>query len=66
MLVFDEPTGNLDIANEEFIITEARKIAKEKCRHLKLYSRPESGFAFRDKFFFLSEGKLSTAVQKKS
>ena len=30
LMVFDEPTGNLDIANEHLIIEEARKLAKEK------------------------------------
>ena len=30
LMVFDEPTGNLDIANERLIMEEARKLAKEK------------------------------------
>ena len=30
MLVFDEPTGNLDIANEELIIEEAKKVARSR------------------------------------
>ena len=30
LMVFDEPTGNLDIANEQLIIREAKKLAKEK------------------------------------
>ena len=30
LIVFDEPTGNLDPANEELIILEARKLAKQK------------------------------------
>ena len=30
MMVFDEPTGNLDIANEHLIIEEAKKLAKQK------------------------------------
>ena len=29
LMIFDEPTGNLDIANEQLIIEEARKPAKE-------------------------------------
>ena len=29
-MVFDEPTGNLDIANEQLILTEAKKLAREK------------------------------------
>ena len=30
MMVFDEPTGNLDIANEQLIIEEAKKLARQK------------------------------------
>lgn len=30
LMVFDEPTGNLDIANEQLILTEAKKLAREK------------------------------------
>ena len=30
LMVFDEPTGNLDIANEHLIIREAKKLAREK------------------------------------
>lgn len=30
LLVFDEPTGNLDMANELLIVKEAKKIAREK------------------------------------
>ena len=30
LLVFDEPTGNLDIANEQLIIDAARRVAREK------------------------------------
>ena len=30
LLVFDEPTGNLDIANEQLILKEIIRVAKEK------------------------------------
>ena len=30
LMVFDEPTGNLDMANEQLIIREAKRLAKEK------------------------------------
>ena len=30
LMVFDEPTGNLDIANEQLIIQEAKKQTREK------------------------------------
>lgn len=59
MLVFDEPTGNLDIANEEFIISEARKIAKEKnVAILSSIHDLNQALRFGDKFFFLGEGKI--------
>lgn len=59
MLVFDEPTGNLDIANEEFIISEARKIAREKnVAILSSIHDLNQALRFGDRFFFLGGGKV--------
>ena len=33
-MVFDEPTGNRDIANEHLIIEEAKKLARENFSNL--------------------------------
>lgn len=59
MLIFDEPTGNLDIANEELIIQEARKVARE--RNITILSSLHDltrALDFGDRFFFLREGKI--------
>lgn len=60
LLIFDEPTGNLDIANEELIIEEAKKIAREK--NISILSSLHDfnqALYFGDKFYFLSEGKIT-------
>ena len=57
LMVFDEPTGNLDIANEQQIITEARRLAREK--HIGILSSLHDlnrAMDFGDKFFFLKDG----------
>ena len=57
MLVFDEPTGNLDIANEELIIEEAKKVAREKnISILSSLHDLNQALYFGDKFFFLKDG----------
>jgi len=59
LLIFDEPTGNLDIANELLIIEEAKKLAKEK-NIAVLCSLHDLNLAlsFGDKFFFLRDGAV--------
>lgn len=59
LLVFDEPTGNLDIANEQLIIEEAKRLAKEKNISV-LVSLHDLNQAlwFGDKFFLLKEGGI--------
>lgn len=57
LMVFDEPTGNLDIANEQLIIEEAKKLAKEK--NISIFSSLHDlnqAMAFGDRFFFLKDG----------
>ena len=57
LMVFDEPTGNLDIANEQLIIEEARRLAKEK--HIAILSSLHDlnqALQLGDKFFFLKDG----------
>ena len=62
MMVFDEPTGNLDIANEQLIIEEARKLAKEKnIAILSSLHDLNQAIAFGDKFFFLKNGVVQYA-----
>ena len=59
MLVFDEPTGNLDIQNEQLIFNLAKKIAKEKNITI-LIAIHNLGFAmdFGDKFFMMKNGEI--------
>ena len=62
LMVFDEPTGNLEIANEQLIIEEARKLAKEKnIAILSSLHDLNQALAFGDKFFFLKNGVVKYA-----
>ena len=59
MLVFDEPTGNLDIQNEQLIFDIAKRIAREK--HITiLIAIHNLNFAleFGDKFFLMKDGVI--------
>lgn len=59
MLVLDEPTGNLDIANGQLIIEEARRLAEEKgITVLCALHDLNQALAFGDSFFFLKDGVL--------
>ena len=59
LMVFDEPTGNLDMANEQLIIEEARKLARQKnISILSSLHDLNQALSFGDKFFFLKEGVI--------
>ena len=65
LMVFDEPTGNLDIANEQLIIEEAKKLAKEKnIGILSSLHDLNQALHFGDKFFFLKDGVVKHAGGK--
>ena len=65
LMVFDEPTGNLDIANEQLIIHEAKKLAKEKnISILSSLHDLNQALYFGDKFFFLKDGIVKYAGGK--
>ena len=65
LMVFDEPTGNLDMANEQLIIHEARRLAKEKnISILSSLHDLNQALAFGDKFFFLKDGVVKYAGGK--
>ena len=59
LLVFDEPTGNLDLANEQLILSEARRLAREKGIGI-LTSLHDFNQALElgDRFFFLHDGRI--------
>ena len=57
MMVFDEPTGNLDIANEQLIIQEAKKLAREKnIAILASLHDLNQALALGDVFFLMKDG----------
>ena len=62
LMVFDEPTGNLDIANEHLIMVEAKKLAREKDISIlsSLHDLNQALF-FGDKFFLLKNGQVKYA-----
>ena len=62
LMVFDEPTGSLDIRNEQLIIREAKKLAREKnISILSSLHDLNQALAFGDKFFFLKDGVVKYA-----
>ena len=62
LMVFDEPTGNLDISNEHLIIQEAKKLAREKnISILSSLHDLNQAMEFGDKFFFLKDGIVKYA-----
>ena len=59
MLVFDEPTGNLDIANEQLILSEARRVAREKgIAILTSLHDFNQALELGDRFFFMQDGRI--------
>ena len=62
LMVFDEPTGNLDISNEHLIIQEAKKLAREKnISILSSLHDLNQAMEFGDKFFLLKDGIVKYA-----
>lgn len=59
LILFDEPTGNLDIANEQLVLKEAARLAREKRMGIlcSLHDLNQA-LAFGDRFFFLKEGTV--------
>lgn len=59
MLIFDEPTGNLDIANEHLILKEAKRLAKElNISILTSLHDLNQALNIGDRFFFLKNGEI--------
>lgn len=59
LMIFDEPTGNLDIANEQLIIREAKKLARE--RNISILTSLHDlnqAMDFGDRFFFIKDGVI--------
>ncbi len=65
LMIFDEPTGNLDIANEQLIIEEAKKLAREKnISILSSLHDLNQALSFGDRFFFMKDGAVKYAGGK--
>lgn len=65
LLIFDEPTGNLDIANEELIIEEVKKLAREKnIAILSSLHDLNQAVYFGDRFYFLKDGAVKYSGSK--
>lgn len=59
LLVFDEPTGNLDVANELLIIKEAKTIASSKgISVISSIHDLNQAMVFGNKFFFMKDGVI--------
>ena len=62
LLVFDEPTGNLDIANEQLILSEARRAARERgISVLTSLHDLNQALEVGDRFFFMKDGRIRCA-----
>jgi len=65
LMIFDEPTGNLDIANEQLIIEEAKKLAWQKnISVLSSLHDLNQALYFGDRFFFMKDGRVKYAGGK--
>lgn len=65
MLVFDEPTGNLDLANEQLILDEARRTAKEKQIGILIALHDlNQALELGDTFFLMKDGYILYAGGK--
>lgn len=62
LLIFDEPTGNLDPANEQLIMDEARKLVRTKnISILSSLHDINQALYFGDRFFFMKDGAIKYA-----
>ena len=59
MLVFDEPTANLDLQNEQLILSEANRVAKERGIGILISLHDlNHALALGDRFFLLKDGTI--------
>jgi iron complex transport system ATP-binding protein len=58
ILLLDEPTSHLDLANETRLLRLARELTREGIAILAVLHNPNSAIAFADRFYFLKKGIL--------
>ncbi len=59
LLVLDEPTGNLDLANEQLILKEMRRLASERgISVLTALHDLNQALSLGDRFFLMKGGKV--------
>lgn len=62
LMIFDEPTGNLDIANEHLIVDEAKKLSREKgISILSSLHDLNQALDLGDRFFLMKDGEIRYA-----
>ena len=62
LLILDEPTGNLDLANEQLLLAEARRLSREQgVGILTSLHDLNQALALGDRFFLLREGRIRAA-----
>lgn len=65
MIVFDEPTGNLDLSNEQLLVREIRRLSREKgITVLVALHDLNTAFELGDRFFFLKNGQIRYELEK--
>ncbi len=58
IIIFDEPTGNLDMMNEELILREAKALASQGITILSSLHDINQALSFGDRFFFMKDGRI--------
>ena len=65
LLIFDEPTGNLDIANEQRILRQARQLSRSRgMTVLCTLHDLNQALSLGDRFFFLKDGVITCTVPR--
>ena len=60
LMIFDEPTGNLDLAGTQLIAEQAKKLAQEKnIAVLVAIHDLNSALELGDRFFFMKDGRIA-------
>ena len=65
LMIFDEPTGNLDLENERLLISEAKRLAEKKNITVLIAMHDlNSALELGDRFFFMKDGIVKYSGKK--